>query len=56
MTCAECGCVDKRAGGWIALLGQDPEDDDAPAEVFAFRPVCAAREFEMAGRLAETYT
>ena len=55
MTCRECGCIDERAEGWIALLGQDPWDDDAPPETFAFCPVCAAREFEMAGKLAETY-
>ena len=55
MTCAECECVDERAEGWIALLGQDPDDADAPSKVFAFCPVCAAREFQMAGKLAETY-
>ena len=56
MTCSECGCVDKRARGWIALLGQDPDDDEALPEVFAFCPMCAAREFGMTGRLAQTYT
>lgn len=55
MTCTECGCIDERAEGWIAILGQEPDDEDAPPRVFAFCPVCAAREFQMAGRLAETY-
>jgi len=44
------------AGGWIAVLGRDPEDDDALTEVVAFCPVCAAREFRMAAKTAETYT
>jgi hypothetical protein len=55
MTCSECSCVDERAAGWIALLGQDPDDEDGTPKVFSFCPVCAAREFQMAGRLAETY-
>jgi hypothetical protein len=37
------------------LLGPDP-NDDAPAEVVAFCPVCAAREFKIAKKAAETYT
>ena len=55
MRCAECSCVDDRAEGWIVLLGQDPDDDDAPKEVIAFCPVCAAHEFRMAAKTAETY-
>jgi hypothetical protein len=56
MRCAECGCVDERAEGWIALLGQDPDDEDSPPEMFAFCPVCADRELQMTGKLAQTYT
>jgi hypothetical protein len=77
MQCAECGCYDQDAVGWVALLGLDPDDDapaevvafspvrallgpdpndDAPAEVVAFCPVCAAREFKIAKKTAETYT
>jgi hypothetical protein len=56
MRCAECKCTSERAEGWIALLGRDPDDDDAPAEVISFCPVCAAREFFMAAKQAETYT
>jgi hypothetical protein len=41
--------------GWIAVLGRDPDHLDAPAEVIAFCPVCADREFGMAGQTAETY-
>jgi hypothetical protein len=55
MTCSECSCVDDRAEGWIAVLGQDPDDPSAPFEMLAFCPACAAREFELTGRLAETY-
>jgi hypothetical protein len=54
MLCAQCGCLDEEAPGWIAVLGTDP-DDDAPAEVFAFCPPCAAREFRMERTIAETY-
>jgi len=43
MRCAECDCVSDAAGGWIAVLGRDPEDDDALTEVVAFCPVCATR-------------
>ena len=56
MTCAECGCYDVDAVGWVALLGVDPEDENAEAQVFALCPVCAAREFRMAVNTAETYT
>jgi hypothetical protein len=56
MRCAECGCKSEIAPGWIAVLGRDPEDDDESGEVFAFCPVCAAREFRMAAKVAETYT
>ena len=56
MRCAECDCVSDAAGGWIAVLGRDPEDDDALTEVVAFCPVCPAREFRMAAKTAETYT
>jgi hypothetical protein len=56
MTCAECGCYSKRASDWVALLGRDPDDDDAPEEVFAFCPACAAHEFRMVEKTAETYT
>ena len=55
MRCAQCGCMDQEAPGWIAVLGSDPDDDVAPKEVFAFCPPCAAREFRMARRIAETY-
>jgi hypothetical protein len=37
------------------LLARDPEDDGAPEEVVAFCPVCAAREFRMSAKTAETY-
>jgi hypothetical protein len=47
--------VDEEAPGWIGVLGSDPDDDDAPNEVFAFCPPCAAREFRMARTIAETY-
>jgi hypothetical protein len=56
MRCAECNCVSEDAASWIALLGRDPDDDEAPKEVIAFCPVCAAREFRMAAKIAETYT
>ena len=56
MHCAECGCFSQAAPGWIALLSRDPEDECAPEEVVAFCPVCAAREFRMAAKTAETYT
>jgi len=55
MRCAQCGCVDQEARGWIAVLGGDPDDDEAPTEVVAFCPPCAAREFRMARTIAETY-
>jgi hypothetical protein len=55
MTCAECGCLSQTAAGWIALLSRDPDEDDAPDEVVAFCPVCAAREFRMSAKTAETY-
>jgi hypothetical protein len=55
MRCAECGCYSARASGWIALLGRDPDHDEAPTEVIAFCPACAAFEFGMAVKLAETY-
>ena len=75
MQCADCGCHDQDAVGWVALLGLDPYDDapaevvafrpvsallgldpdDAPADVVAFCPVCAAREFRIARKTAETY-
>jgi hypothetical protein len=55
MRCAECGCYSERASGWIALLGRDPDHDEAPREVIAFCPACAAFEFGMAVKLAETY-
>jgi len=48
--------VSKRARGWIAVLGRDPDDDDAPDEVVAFCPVCASREFGMALGAAARYT
>jgi hypothetical protein len=56
MTCAECGCFSQTAAGWIALLSSDPDHDDATGEVVAFCPVCAAREFRMSAKAAETYT
>ena len=56
MRCAECGCVSEAATGWIALLGCDPDNHDAPKDIIAFCPVCAAREFHMAAKTAETYT
>jgi hypothetical protein len=55
MTCAECRCYSHTAAGWIALLSRDPDEDDAPDEVVAFCPVCAAREFRMSATTAETY-
>lgn len=55
MTCAACGCHDENAEGWVALPGQDPDDKDAPVAVFAFCPVCAAREFSIAANTAEGY-
>jgi hypothetical protein len=76
MKCAECGCYDQDAVGWVALHGLDPFDDapaevvafrpvsallgldlddDAPPEVVAFCPVCAARDFKIAKKTAETY-
>jgi hypothetical protein len=48
--------VSKQARGWIAVLGRDPDDDEAPAEVVAFCPVCASREFGMALSAAARYT
>ena len=56
MRCAECKCVSEDAAGWIALLGRDPDERDAPDEMVAVCPVCASREFRMAAKLAETYT
>ena len=57
MTCAECRCSSHTAAaGWIALLSRDPDEDDPLDEVVAFCPVCAAREFRMAAKTAETYT
>jgi Zn finger protein HypA/HybF involved in hydrogenase expression len=55
MRCSECGCVSKRARGWIAVLGRDPDDDDSPDELIAFCPVCASREFGMAAGAAARY-
>ena len=55
MRCAECGCVDELAPGWIALLGRDPDDDDAAREVISFCPVCAWREFDLAKTIAQDY-
>jgi hypothetical protein len=58
MRCSECGCVSRRAPGWIALLGRDPDHDnlETPDEVFVFCPPCAAHEFSMVVKTAETYT
>jgi hypothetical protein len=56
IVCGECGCRSETGSGWIALLGQDPDDDATTPEVIAFCPVCAAREFHMTLKLAETYT
>jgi len=56
MPCAECICCDDLAFGWIALLGRDSDDDDAPTEVFAFCPVCASWEFDLAHATADEYT
>jgi len=56
LRCAQCGCIGEDAGAWIAVLVRDPDDDAASTEVIAFCPVCAAREFRMAARAAETYT
>ena len=55
MKCAECSCFSDAAPGWIALLGRDPDDEGVPAEVIAFCPVCAAREFRIAAKTAEAY-
>jgi hypothetical protein len=55
MKCAGCGCYDERLTGWVALLGTDPDDADAPDEVIAFCPVCASREFKIARKTAEGY-
>jgi hypothetical protein len=55
MRCAECHCVDEHAGGWVAFLGRDPDDDGAAEEVVAFCPACAAAEFRLAVKTAETY-
>ena len=56
MRCAECRCDNDRAEGWIAVLVRDPDDEAASTEVIAFCPVCAAREFRIAAKTAETYT
>ena len=55
MRCAECDCEDGEARGWIALLGREPEDEDAPIEVLCFCPVCAWHEFELARAAAPGY-
>ena len=55
LRCAECKCLSERAEGWIALLGGDPDDDDAPEEVIAFCPPCASHEFRMSEKVAEDY-
>jgi hypothetical protein len=36
-------------------IPEPPAEDDAPDEVVAFCPVCAAREFRMSAKTAETY-
>jgi hypothetical protein len=41
--------------GWIAVLGRDPDHLDAAAEVIAFCPICASREFRIAAKTAEGY-
>jgi hypothetical protein len=55
MRCAECDCVSDAAGGWIAVLGRDPEDDDALRRS-SRSARCAPRAFRMAAKTAETYT
>jgi hypothetical protein len=48
LRCIECGAESKRGLGWEARIGYDPEEDD-PAEVVVFCPVCAVREFGQSG-------
>ena len=56
LRCAQCGCISEDARAWIAFLRGDPDDERAPTEVVAFCPVCAAREFRVPAKAAETYT
>ncbi|MGL6279618.1 MAG: hypothetical protein ACRC50_08715 [Gaiella sp.] len=54
MRCDECGCHSETGAGWIALLAEDPDDDEAPAAVVLVCPPCAARELDYVPRVAYT--
>jgi hypothetical protein len=43
LRCIECGAESERGVGWEARIADS--DEDEPAEVVAFCPVCAEREF-----------
>jgi hypothetical protein len=44
--CAECSKVaEGDLKGWRALLGADPDDENAPPSAHLFCPECAEREF-----------
>jgi hypothetical protein len=45
LRCIECGAESERGLDWEARIAYDPDDDDEPAEVVVFCPVCAQREF-----------
>ena len=44
LQCEECRCVSRTAPGWIAILVDDPDDDDEAPFVVTYCPPCAARE------------
>jgi hypothetical protein len=53
LCCAECGEESEgSAQDWVALLGEDPREDDFPSAV-VFCPDCAEREFELEARRRE---
>ena len=55
LSCVECKCVSDAGRGWIAQVAEGLEHDE-DAEVVAYCPPCAEREFEFTPRSVMPYT
>ena len=53
LRCTECRCLSQTGPGWVALLAQDPEEDEQPFVVL-YCPPCAARVLEYPASAAYT--